>query len=327
MRPTVPFTLALVALLAAPFGAAAAQEDLAWRLDRRQLSMGMAGDVLQFSSTRDSALGRDAFTGSFDPALARLDVRFQGKEPEAADAGLSVAWTALVEYRDADGDGRLSLSDPEVQRIALAGLPASVAIVPALGGQSAVATFTLPDNGTDGPLPGVTSGHGSVRVTLTLVPQPSSVAGGLSLGPTDLGLATAVDGMPFKAADSRLALVLDVSTAGGLPLSRQDGRLAFSTSHLTLGLAPDSLARGDDGEQPAPASTVSQRDDQALVMQELPRGDHAEHGSRIAVQRWQDDVAAALGHLPLGDWRFYLAGAGLVAVGLGIPSLRRLREP
>src|SRR5688572_20934650 len=100
MRRILLATLAL--LLAAPAGAAAA-EDAAWRLEPRAVTMAATPGGFAFSSTRDSPLGQDVLSGTFDAQAGKLDARLAASRPDRAEAALSLTWTTLVEYRDADG--------------------------------------------------------------------------------------------------------------------------------------------------------------------------------------------------------------------------------
>jgi hypothetical protein len=288
--------------------------------------MAAVGDGLQFSSARDSALGDDLLTGTVNAPAGRLDARFMSVEPEAAELALTVTWQRLVEYRDADGDGRFGLADPELQRIAIAQLPATTTVTPLLGGgQSATVTYTLPINESDpSPLPGVPRQHGSLRLTFALVPRSASVASA-ALDPTDLGLGVEVRDFPYGAADTRLALVSEVATLAPR-LDREAAGVSLASGGVTLGLRWDETALADGARQSATVTTVSGRADQVTVIQSMPRGDRVEQDGGMTAQRWTAGVVEAIRDLPLGDWRFYTLGLAAVAVGLGVPSLRRLRE-
>lgn len=313
---------ALALALLAP-SAAAATEDVAWRLDQRLVSMSAVPGGFTFLSSRDSALGDDVLSGSFDQQAGRLDVRMATREPDRSEAVLSLSWTTLVEYRDADGDGRLGLADPVLQRIELARLPSTTSVAPILGGQSATATYTLPANGTDGPLP-VPSERGSLRLAFTLVTTPTTVAGA-SLVPAQLGLSAEVRSFPYQAGDSRLALVSHVATSAPR-LDHDVGGVAVTQGNLTFRLAWAEVATADGVAQPAPSTGTSEQADRATLVQSWPRGEQVEQDGGMTAQRWTDGAAALVDALPPGDWRFYTLGVAVVAVGLGVPSLRRLRE-
>lgn len=327
MRPTTPaaFALAAVAaLVALAPAAAAAAEDAPWRLEVRDIAVASTATGFTYSSDRESPLGDDLLSGAFQADPPRLEARLTARDPDAADGLLRVEWRELVEYRDADGDGRFGLADPVTQRIALAGLPASTVVTPVLGGQTATVTYTLPANESgSGPLP-VPGERGTLRLTFTLVASPANIAGH-ALDPTDLGLGADVRGFAYVAADTSLALVSDVAT----PLPRLDHEadgvgVSLAAGALTFRLAWDD-AVADGVAQPAPVTATSLGAERVQLVQSWPRGEDAvgQRGT-LAAQRWSD-VGAVLESLPPGDWRFYALGLAAVAVGLGVPSLRRLR--
>lgn len=326
MRPTALASLALACLatVALAPAAAALTEDVAWRLEPRGIAMASTADGFTYSSDRDSALGDDLLSGSFQADPPRLDARLTARDPEAADGRLTVEWRELVEYRDADGDGRFGLADPVAQRMALAGLPSTSVVAPVLGGRSATVTYSLPDNASrSGPLP-VPGDQGTLTLTFTLVSSPATIAGH-ALDPADLGLGAEVRGFPYVAEDTRLALVSDVATPLPSLDHAADGLgVALGAGALTLRLAwEDALA--DGVAHPAPATVVSGSAERAHLVQSWPRGDEVGQRGSVAAQHWAD-AGAVLEALPPGDWRFFALGLGAVALGLGIPSLRRLRE-
>lgn len=326
LRPTVPAALALLAFatLVAP-GAAAATEDVAWRLEARSIALVQDGGGFTYSSARSSGLGDDLLSGTFDADPPRLDARIDASSPDATVASLQVDWTELVEYRDADGDGRFGLADPVVQRIPLAGLPSSTVVTPVLGGRAATVRYTLPANESEpaSPLP-VPSERGEFRLTFTLVAAPTTVAG-RAVGPTDLALGAAVERFPYVAGDSRLALLSEVATS--LPrLDHEADGVALASGPLTFRLAWATAASSDGVAHPAPATALSTGAQRALLVQSWPRGDQVGQDGGVSAQRWSDAGAAVLERLPPGDWRFFALGVAVVALALGLPSLRRLRE-
>lgn len=316
MRPVLLAALAL--LLVAP-GAAAVTEDVAWRGERRSTAMAATGPGFSYTSTRDSDLGSDTLSGAFDAAAARLDARLSAREPEAAEATLTMTWSSLAEYRDADGDGAFGLADPLVQRVAIPGLPAGTVVTPLLaGGHAATVTYTLPANES-----GLLQERGRLRLTFTLVPDEVALAGGARASPADLGLAAEVEGFPFRARDTRLALVSDVAATQALGPAA--GGVGLTLGALTFRAAWLGTASVDGVPVPAPATSVSDRADQASLVQSWPQGSRVEQRGAVMAQRW--DAGALLEALPPGDWRFYALGVAAVAVALGVPSWRRLREP
>lgn len=321
--PTAPALLAF-ALLVAP-GAAAATEDVAWRLEARSIALVQQGSGFTYSSSRSSGLGDDLLSGTFSADPPRLDARLDATAPEATVAALQVEWTELVEYRDADGDGRFGLADPVVQRIALADLPSSTVVTPVLGGRTAAIRYTLPANDSEAapPLP-VPAERGEFRLTFTLVAAPTSVSG-RSVAPTELALGAAVQRFPYLAGDSRLALLSVVATSLSRLDHESDG-VAVASGPLTFRLAWGTAASSDGVAFPAPATAVSTGAERAVLVQSWPRGTQVEQDGGVSAQRWSDAGAAVLDRLPPGDWRFFALGVAVVAIALGLPSLRRLRE-
>lgn len=312
---------ALAALLAAPLGAAQEPvEDVAWRLDARVVAMAAQGDAFTFSSSRASELGDDLLSGAFQPDPPRLQARFTAQDPDPTEAVLQVEWRELVEYRDADGDGRLGLADPVVQRIPLAGLSSSTAVAPVLGGRSATVTYTLPSNSSgSSPLP-VPGDDPTLRIIVTLVGSPATI-GGRSLVPTDLGLAVQLHRFPYADDSSLVALVSEVASPAAVETG--SGQVGVEAQALSFRLGWDA-ARADGVASPASATATSASPGRAQMVQSLPRGDDASQDGSIRTQRWT--AADVLEALPPGDWRFYALGVAAVAVGLGVPSLRRLRD-
>jgi hypothetical protein len=321
MRPSPRrlLTALVLALACLPLAAAAPAEDQAWRLDRREVSASALPDSAVLTSRRDSGLGEDELTATLDGAAARLDVRLAATEPDAAAAGVTLSWRWLVEYRDADGDGRYGLDDPAVQRIAIPSLRHSVVVAPIVaGGQSAVATYALPSNSTQPfPIPGT---GGSLRITVALLPAPASV-GGEPVDPTQAAVSAEVRGFPYEDPDTALALVGDASSEG--PLLAQDGGVTRTAGPLRVQAAWLPVAKADGADRPA-ATTAATEGGGADLVQSWPRGGEVSQSGAVSVQRWAD-VAAALGELA-GDWRFYTLGVAAVGLAFGVPSALRLRR-
>lgn len=312
-------TALVLALVCLPLAAAAPVEDQAWRLDRREVTATALPDSALLASRRDSGLGQDELTATLDAAAARLDVRLAATEPDAAAAGVTLSWLWLVEYRDADGDGRYGLADPAVQRIAIPSLPHSVVVAPIVaGGQSAVATYSLPSNSSQPfPIPGT---GGSLRLTVALVTAPASL-GGSPVDPTQAAVSAEVRGFPFSGSDTALALVGEASSEG--PLLAQDGGVSRSSGPLKVTASWLPAAKADGADRPA-TTTAATKGGGADVVQSWPRGEQVSQSGTVSVSRWAD-VAAALGELA-GDWRLYTLGVAAVGLAFGVPSVRRLRK-
>jgi hypothetical protein len=320
-RALTALVLALTGLAALPLAAAAPAEDHAWRLDRREVTAAALPDSAILTSRRDSALGQDELTATLDGARARLEVRMDAEQPDAASAGLTLDWRWLVEYRDADGDGRYGLADAEVQRVAVASLPHSVVAAPLVsGGQSATATYALPRNATDPvPLPGA---GGSLVLTVALVPAPTTLSG-QAVDPTEAFVSAEVRGFPYAAGDTRLALVGGASSDG--PVRAEAGGVGRSSGPLAVAAAWLPVAHADGADRPAASTAaVAGGGGSADVVQSWPRGDQVSQAGAVSVQRWRD-VAAAIGELR-GDWRFYALGVAAVGAAFGVPSALRLRK-
>lgn len=317
MRRPLLACILLVACL--PLAAAAPAEDQAWRLDRREVSASALPDSIVLTSRRDSGLGHDEMTATLDAAAARLDVRLSATEPDPASAGLRTTWAWLVEYRDADGDGRYGLADPAVQRIAVPALQHSVVVTPLVtGGQSATATYTIPGNATEPfPIPGT---GGSLRITVALVPAPSTLSG-VEVDPTQAFVSTEVRSFPYKEEGTLLALVGQAASDG--PVLAKNGGVERTSGPLAVESAWQPVAHADGADRPATTTAAAAGGD-ADVVQSWPRGEQVSQAGTVSVQRWAD-VAAALGELA-GDWRFYAAGVAAVGLAFGVPSWRRARR-
>lgn len=318
MRRLLTASILLLACL--PLAAAAPVEDQAWRLDRREVTASALPDAAVLTSRRASGLGEDELTARLDAGSARLDVAMAAQAPDAAQASLTLTWRWLVEYRDADGDGRYGLADPAVQRIDVPSLPHSIVVAPLVsGGQSATATYSLPRNATSEPVP-IPGAGGSLRITAALVPAPGVVAG-QAVDPTQAFVSASVRGFPYADRDTALALVGEAFSQG--PVAAKDGGVTRTSGPLEVEAAWKPIARLDGADAPAPTAATTQGGGAADVVQSWPRGDDVSHEGTVTVQRWSD-VAAALGELA-GDWRFYAAGLAAVGVAFGVPSWRRAR--
>jgi len=308
---------ALLALLVAP-AAAAAQDDAPWRLESRQVQAQATSAGFAITSSRDSALGTDTLAASFDAAFARLDATLAASQPEPASVPLGLTLSRLVEFRDADGDGRYGLADPALQAIAVPGLPQSVLVAPALAGQAATATYTLPANDTGSPVP-VPGSQGTLRLTVTALHDPAAVDGA-SLAPADLGVAVEVRGFPWSAPDTRLALVVAVAAADGLSAGAGNLSSASGPDSWVAAWAPQ--AKSDGAPVAAAVSTLARSPIEADLVLAWPHGQSASQAMTLSAHHLSD-LAKALA--PLGDWRVYAAGLAGTAVVLGVPSWRRLR--
>lgn len=322
----ITFLLAIAALLLVPAAAGAGAEgDAAWRSERRSLDVGGHSAGFSFTSARRSELATDTLSGGFDSPSAHLTVDLLAAEPEVARVRLDVTWTGLIEYRDADGNGRYGLADETVQHVRLPGLPQQTAVRPVLGGGStATVTYTLPGNASQpDPLVGLPQAPGVFRLVFTLVPDTAGV--GLSAQePTDVRLRTEVRGFPFQAGDTRLAVVADIATDAAVLEPTAGGLAAASASH---GWTADwaRSASSDGAEVAAAVSSLADDADRATAVLSLPRGDDVSQEGSVSAHHVQT-VAEILRSLPPGDWRFYAVGLAGAALALGIPSLRRLRE-
>ncbi|MHB1262642.1 MAG: hypothetical protein ACYC2H_13120 [Thermoplasmatota archaeon] len=329
MKPTALPAIALLVLLAPLAGAADAQEDAAWRLEPRILDVKATEDGFTFTSARDTPTEADRFTGSFDAGTGRLALDLQADRPEPQSIGMDLAWTRLVEYRDADGDGRYGLADETLQAIPVPGLPAQTVVTPLLGGGNAAAVaYTLPENASSpdpvlgGDLPGT---RGTLRLTFSLVPT-TRVVGGSAIEPTEVRITTEVRDFPFQAGDSRLALVADASTDAAR-LDAGDSSLQAAGDRYSWLASWQSDALVDGAALDAAWSSLANDAARATAVLSLPRGDAVSHDGSMSAHRSIAEVVEAIRDLPPGDWRFYAMGLGGVALALGFPSLRRLREP
>jgi hypothetical protein len=314
-----PLTFALL-LACLPLAAAAPVEDQAWRLDRREVSAAALPDAALLTSRRSSEAGDDELTARLDAGAARLDVRLVAVRPDAAAAGLSLRWDSLVEYRDADGDGHYSLSDPAVQRVSIPALPHGIVVAPLVaGGQSATATYSLARNGTDPfPIPGTS---GTLALAIALVPSPTTLEG-QAVDPTQVHLSASVRGFPYAQDGTALALVGEASSEG--PVGAHGGAVGRTALPLEVEARWQGVALADGANRPAPTAATTLGGGAAGVVQSWPRGDDVSQDGAVTVQRWSD-VAAALGELA-GDWRFYALGVAAVGVAFGVPSWRRVRR-
>lgn len=327
MKPTLLPAIALLVL--APLAMAAeAQEDLAWSSQARSLDVRATPEGFTFTSTRASDQESDRLAGAFDADASHFALTLQADRPEPALLRVELAWTRLVEFRDADGDGRYGLADETLQSIAIPGLPAQAVVTPLLGGgTSATVAYTLPENhtGSDpvlgGDLPGTS---GAFRLTFSLVPAPRSLAGS-AIGPTQVRITTEVNDFPFQAGDTRLAVVADAST-GAASLDAGDSRLEAAAGRHSWVADWAPTATADGPAHPAPWSSLATGSRHATAVLSLPRGDAVSHDGSVSAHRMAVEIVEALRDLPPGDWRFYALGLGGVGLALGVPSLRRLRE-
>lgn len=326
MRPLAPVALTL--LLSALAASAAAAPDTAWEQESRVLDVRGSPTGFTFTSRRDSDLGNDALTGGFDATTARFATTLDVTRPEEASLRLEVTWSALVEYRDADGDGRYGLADPALRTIALRDLPQQTVVAPRLGGGSdATTTYTLPQNGSDpdpilgGPVP---AAPGTLRLAFTLVPQQGSVAG-MALAPTQVRFAVAVTDFPFQAADTRLAVISELATDAQRLEALPAGVQARQGNH-SWEWAWASMAQVDGAQAPTGWSMVASDPQRATAVTSLPRGETVEQGGALSAHKASAALAPLLRLLPPGDWRFYTVGLAGVVLALGIPSVRLLRE-
>ncbi|MEK6975806.1 MAG: hypothetical protein AABY18_05640 [Candidatus Thermoplasmatota archaeon] len=325
--PAAAAAFVVLLLLVLPTSAAPADDDLAWGREARALDVQATATGFSFTSSRNSALGSDRITGSFDADAARLAVRLDVDRPAPALVSVDLAWTHLVEYRDGNADGHLGLGDVAQQSVPVGALEhTSVLVTPRLdGGHEAAITYTLPANESK-PDPllgsGLPAAAGTLRLAFTL--RPAAAAAG-DLPPTRIDLAVEVTDFPFRAADSRLALVGDVGTGLGGVLGPTLNGLAATSGNHTWTLAWAAEGRADGRQAVGGGHSLSSTDRQATAVLSLPRGDNVAHEGSLAAARTSTAPVVALPDLPPGDWRFYALGLAGAVVALGVPSLRRLR--
>lgn len=318
-------TLLLLLVPLAP--AAGAEGDTAWAREGRQLEVDSSDLGFSFTSKRASALGQDTMTGVFDTPTATLALALRTEEPEAASVRLDATWQRVVEFRDLDGDGRYGLADETVQELDLVDLESRTTTSTLLaGGHVATAQYHLPHNesGSSPVVGGLPVQGGTLRLSFGLRPYATDVRG-LVLDATAIGLGLEVDRFPFLVDDSRLAVVVALASdapqgvVGPTSLVAQAGNLSWSAAWR-------DRAAANGAETGIGWSSLSSDSTHAAAVLSLPRGDTVSHDGSMAASRESFDFPEDLALSPPGDWRFYAAGLAAVALVMGIPSWRRLRE-
>jgi hypothetical protein len=174
--------------------------------------------------------------------------------------------------------------------------------------------------------PGLPAQEGSLRLSFSFVPAAATVAGTV-LPPTEIRLGTEVRDFPFQATDSRLALMADVATDAPALAPAAAGLATDAGQHSWLA-SWQPRAHADGAEVLTGWSSVAgEEPGRATAVLSLPRGETVSQEGSLSAHRMRAEVLEALRDLPPGDWRFYAVGLAGAMLALGIPAVRRLREP
>lgn len=333
---TLLTALACALLLLFPAAAqstAAEDEEPAFRLEHRDVALAVRADGFRFQSERASELADDTITADFDLQTAALTYTYRAESPRQDTLAHRVTFTAVTEYRDADGDGRYSLPDTAVQRFDIASVGGGTVERPLLGdADQAVVTYPLPASSGDGggtvpvgeqeQLPA----DGRLELRVLMVERPTQTSG-RSVSPTEADIQIRITDFPYRQEDTRLALEVRVMSAPhGIDLQEDPARYASIAPPFQTYTTWDPEATADGQATPAAATHLAHGEDEALMVFDYGRGDDTTHHMQtgtLATQGAAEEVARLLAK---GDWRIYLAGLLGTLLVAGVPAAYRLRQ-
>jgi hypothetical protein len=305
-------------LLAASFGASA---DTAWGAQERQVTLQSAADGFGLVSTNPGS--DDQIVAEFDARSASFSLQFTDPD-DAVDLHLETSFASLIEFRDEDDDGRYGPGDVVVRNVDFTELDGTVVPTPLSGGGHAVVvSYDIPAPPADAALPSIQEA-GSFRLLFTMVPEPRMVAGA-QMQPTEVAFAVEAMDFPFAEEDTLLAMETVATVPAGDSLSIVPGGLATGRDSfdVAFGLRPGVERNGFDSDAPQAWSATG--DQIATVVTTWPHSDSLRHEGGYTVERASEGGFAQLIRSPPGEPWLYLAGLATVLVGLGIPTIRRLR--
>ena len=290
------FLLALL-LLAIPVSGTAYEDD---RSDPGFLEGPWTQDIVSSSRTVTWTTASPAhnITGAFDADAATLDFAVDGLDRLGLDL------EAVLEFQDLDGDGRLSLGDPIVQRFAFADLRASSMRVDETDGAT---TVTVQYTGFSFNAPRLT-------VTLRLVGAADD-----HQAPTEAVLGLRIDSCRFQS-DNATQAAIDLRGHRVLDL-RGDAAVRESFPWLAY------QAWGNETDptlQPYGADGGSE----TLMVFSAPREQTLDETLTLGVLRLQEEEVIEppgfLENLRLSDWRLWAIGVLVVGLVILVSTARQI---
>lgn len=289
--------------------------DADWESDDRKGALAVTSTRFEYESARNSTLGDDVMTVTWDSDEALLSAHLDAREPEASKALL---WRAesLVEYRDEDGDGRFTLGDPVVQRLAFESMGnADLARQRLEGGRDQIdATYF------------VAGTNGRITFSFLLAPTAQADAGPVvatSSIPTDLR----IDRFPFREDGTSLALLSRV----GPGLQPGTGYAAGGDRIMSY-LAWDRFEEVDGVSTVTPATFQTYDAAESVLVFNYGGGESIRHGFLVGFARpsaSEQGLAGVDDRLTdelVGNWPTYLAAlslATMVALAVAYRPWRR----
>lgn len=318
--------VALAGVLVTVFPGAVSQGDSACTfespstsLENRVVDYDLSPSGFEFVSR--SEVTTNTLRGSFDLRSARVQIQAEGLG-FAMPVRMTVEYASVVEFRDADGDGRLGLGDEVVRELSLAtARGASLHTVPRMQAGSYESLARYPLN-----VSGLFSGVAEVRFVILSV---ATSVEGEQRSPGRLFMEVAVDSFPFARNDTRLAVKVrqyggsDLSAASDEIVSGTDGgRLSYRWSRCV----------GRDGTMlpvgPVVLEYPSGAAPRTATVFAFPDGDRIEHASSLGLAPASVEVAGfdVETFLPTGNgWIFGAAAVG--ASGMIVATAwRRVRR-
>lgn len=303
---TLAILTVCLACLAAPVQAAKP-----WSEERRTVSGVTDSGGFTVRSSRSSDRGADDLALLYDARTASLGIEFTSTEPATTDLGQRLTVLAVLAFNDTDGDGRLSLDEPVLQRLPVPGTAATSTVkAEAGGGWRAVAVHTLPaGNGSRlANATGQAAGNGTaVQLEVEVHARPAASDG---KPPTRVDVAWRVANWVRPATHLALEAAL-VSDARPDDVAADAARVRDQGVGLALAW--------QDGQ--GTVQTGSDARSATFVRSQALSGDGATFPAAVTASYAEADRRPG----PEGDVAVY-ATAALAALALiAIPTWRRLR--
>lgn len=298
-----------------------------WETEERQLEFTHDQSGFRFESKRLSDLGDDTLVGAYSIPERSLTLTFVDQRAENVTATqLSVLFQALVEYRDADGDGAYGVGDQIVQRVRLSDLPPPTKEVTmsGSGGRVVKIAYDLPSKLGD------SSDTGAFNVRFW-IQSKTDAADGQPVAASHVRMKMELLKFPFQTNASRVAL--EKVVAATRPI--EDGGSAF-----WLGTEPNQLfyewteeSRVDGATRPvhvtllASPDGVGRLDQSTVVLDSFERGQDLSHESRVGARPADAEPFGVIEEFIFhGDWRFYGAALGVACLLIGVTTWRRIHR-
>ncbi len=307
-----------------------ADQDTDWAREERTLEFSHDETGFSYQSHRVSDAGEDLIEGTFDLDDAEFTYRFISTEPSnETTIQMSAKFARLVEYRDANFDGRYGLGDRPVQTIRMADVDGEALTV--RGGLTdsvhrAEVVYPLAEAGIG---VGGSDALGDSTFTIEFLVSPTThVESGRTIQPTEAFFDVRVNDFPYQDNDTNLALITSVTSNRDLGPAAGDVTGAdgfYDVVYQWQSAGPSSILRDVHIVQDtAVGASVSENAD---VIFSYARTQGAGHTASLDAVRYESQaLAPILEPLLAGDWRFYSVGILISLAAVAGPAYARVRR-